>query len=140
MPAFAEIWDEAPEVRVQMLEIALDIGSAQAAPLWEPRPGGCDRKRVCHRRAEPAEHSGAESEARQEGVVPGAPSSLFEGADGAVLTKLRNGTANFGASGRVFIPCKGFKVTYGRKKRKVLKIRRMRSASQIFNTFLFFLP
>ena len=35
MPAFAEIWDEAPEARVQMLEIALDIGSAEAAPVWE---------------------------------------------------------------------------------------------------------
>ena len=35
MPAFAGIWDEAPEARVQMLEIALDIGSAEAAPVWE---------------------------------------------------------------------------------------------------------
>ncbi len=35
MPAFAEIWDTAPESRLQMLEIALDIGSASASPVWE---------------------------------------------------------------------------------------------------------
>lgn len=35
MPAFIEIWDTAPESRMQMLEIALDIGSPEAAGLWE---------------------------------------------------------------------------------------------------------
>ena len=34
MPAFAEIWDTAPESRLQMLEISLDIGSPAASVVW----------------------------------------------------------------------------------------------------------
>jgi HEAT repeat protein len=34
VPAFLEIWDEAPEQREAMLKILLDVGDAKATPVW----------------------------------------------------------------------------------------------------------
>lgn len=35
LPVFAEIWDDAPEARLQMLEMARDTGQTSASVLWD---------------------------------------------------------------------------------------------------------